>query len=182
MPSNGILIAGTGPYVIGGLLPDQRNLLSGLNIALRTSRPANDVRIQGNLIGTNAAGTAAIGNELCLLLYTISDSLIRGIDPAARTVISGHQLQTQISGAFSGTRVLGPGCRRCVVHPLGAGGIEQALHARTGIKAPFTQPDFLELDAARPEAGAAELDSKVPASARILTTSGSVARLSVEIA
>lgn len=110
--SNGIFIAGGGPYVIGGLLPAERNLLSGLNIALLTNQPTNGVRIQGNLIGTNAAGSAAISNEFGLLLYRMSNSLIGGTDPAARNVISGHrshaiQLQTQAPGAFTGTRIEG---------------------------------------------------------------------------
>lgn len=110
--SSGILIAGGGPYVIGGLLPAQRNLVSGLNIALLTSQPAIGVQIQGNLFGTNAAGTAAVGNEFGLLLYRMSNSLIGGTDPAARNVFSGHRshailLQTQAPGVFSGTRIEG---------------------------------------------------------------------------
>ncbi|HWS25225.1 MAG TPA: hypothetical protein VN259_01500 [Xanthomonadales bacterium] len=110
--SNGIFIAGGGPYVIGGLLPAQRNLVSGLNNALLTNQPANGVTIQGNLFGTNAAGTAAIGNEFGLLLYRMSNSLVGGSDPAARNVFSGHRshailLQTQVPGSFSGTRIEG---------------------------------------------------------------------------
>ena len=111
--SNGILLAGNGPYIIGGLLPEQRNLLSGLNNALLTSQQAaNGVLIQGNLIGTNAAGNAVIGNQFGLLLFRMSNSLVGGTVPAARNVFSGHRgqaiiLQVNNPGVFDGLQIEG---------------------------------------------------------------------------
>jgi hypothetical protein len=110
---NGVFLAGNGPYVIGGILPEQRNLLSGLNNALVTSQQAADgVRIQGNLIGTNAAGNAVIGNQFGLLLFRMTNSLIGGTDPAARNVFSGHLgqaiiLQVNDPGVFDGLLIAG---------------------------------------------------------------------------
>src|SRR5262249_40879288 len=49
------------------------------------------VTIQGNLIGTNATGTAALGNTNGIyMIFNVQDVLIGGIDPAARNVISGN--------------------------------------------------------------------------------------------
>lgn len=111
--SNGIVIAGNGPYVIGGLQPAQRNLLSGLNNALLTTQQAaNGVRIEGNLFGTNAAGDSVIGNEFGVLLFRMTNSVIGGTDPAARNLFSGHRsraiiLQVNNVGVFSGLRIEG---------------------------------------------------------------------------
>jgi hypothetical protein len=111
--SNGVSLSGSGPYVVGGTLPGERNLLSGLNFAFLTNgTAANAVRIQGNLIGTNAAGTAVIGNNFGMLLYRMTNSLIGGSDPDARNVFSGHAAQAIIfqvnaPGVFNGTRFHG---------------------------------------------------------------------------
>ncbi len=111
--SNGVSLSGSGPYVIGGVLPGERNLISGLNNAFLTRETAADgVRIQGNLIGTNAAGTAVVGNIFGMLLFRMTNSLIGGSDPDARNVFSGHSAQAIIfqvnaPGAFNGTRFHG---------------------------------------------------------------------------
>src|SRR5436309_7305650 len=64
--SHGVLIADGSGNVIGGTTPDRRNLISGLNggDGLNISGPASGTTVQGNLIGTNAAGTGALGNNL----------------------------------------------------------------------------------------------------------------------
>src|SRR5262249_18052490 len=47
--------------------------------------------IQGNLIGTNAAGTAAVQNQWGILLSGSNHVQIGGTTPGARNVISGNQ-------------------------------------------------------------------------------------------
>lgn len=121
---SGIALAGSGNYVIGGLLPAERNLISGLNFALTTNGNALPaVRIQGNLVGTNAAGSAVIGNTFGLLAFRLGSSLIGGEDAAARNVFSGHTgpallfrgntpeifATTQVFGNFFGTDAAGLG-------------------------------------------------------------------------
>jgi len=112
--TNGILFAGNGNYVVGGTAPSERNLLSGLNFAMSTSGNAlPSVRIQGNLVGTNAAGTAVIGNSFGLLTFRFGNTLIGGSDPNARNIFSGHTGQAMLyrtagnSGVFANTQVLG---------------------------------------------------------------------------
>ena len=112
--TNGIIFAGNGDYVIGGIAPGERNLLSGLNFAMSTSGNAlASVRIQGNLVGTNAAGTAVVGNTFGLLSFRFGDTLIGGTDANARNVFSGHTGQAMLfrtagnAGVFANTQVLG---------------------------------------------------------------------------
>lgn len=111
---NGIVLDGNGDYVIGGTAPAERNLLSGLNFAFTTGGNALPaVRIQGNLIGTNAAGTAVIGNTFGLLAFRLGNARIGGADPNARNVFSGHTGQALLlrtannAGVFANTRILG---------------------------------------------------------------------------
>ena len=111
---NGVIFAGNGAYGVGGTLPGERNLLSGLNFTMSTSGNAlASVRIQGNLVGTNAAGTAVIGNSFGLLAFRFGNTLIGGATPNARNVFSGHTGQAMLfrtagnSGVFANTQVLG---------------------------------------------------------------------------
>lgn len=63
----GVLDA-AGGSTIGGLAPGEGNVISGNLIGLQIAKGAPEFgessEIVGNLIGTNAAGTAAIGNEI----------------------------------------------------------------------------------------------------------------------
>jgi CSLREA domain-containing protein len=110
---NGVVLAGNGEYVIGGTTPASRNLLSGLNLAISTSGSALPApRIQGNLIGTNAAGNAVIGNTFGMLAFRLGNALIGGTSTAARNVFSGHTgaallLRANLPGIFADTRVHG---------------------------------------------------------------------------
>src|SRR5207253_3008557 len=100
--SNGmVVINGTG-HVIGGTVAGARNVVSGNDspgIALGFSAPTG-ILVQGNYIGTNAAGTAAIPNlgggiivggffQLNGTPITATDNTIGGSTIAARNVISG---------------------------------------------------------------------------------------------
>ncbi len=112
--TNGIAFSGNGNYMIGGTLPGDRNLLSGFNIAMSTQGNAlASPRIQGNLVGTNAAGTAVIGNSFGLLAFRFGNALIGGSVPEARNVFSGHRGQALLFrtannvGVFANTQLLG---------------------------------------------------------------------------
>jgi hypothetical protein len=100
--TNGILIRVGTNNVIGGPVAGARNIISGNGapgVALGHTLPTGNL-IQGNYIGTNAAGSAALGNsgagliiggiDATLTLITASNNLIGGTIPAARNVISGN--------------------------------------------------------------------------------------------
>src|SRR5215470_2377398 len=86
------LVSGTND-VIGGLTPDARNLINpNASRGIEVGDGANTGHlIQGNLIGTNAAGTAILGTPsgYSISLRYITNSTIGGLTPAARNVISG---------------------------------------------------------------------------------------------
>jgi len=108
----GITVFGQGAYVVGGLLPAERNLISGMRGAFSNLGAANGMRIQGNLIGTDATGSAPIGNEIALYFTEMTNSLIGGTESAARNVISASRFyaigfSASSAGAFAGTRVEG---------------------------------------------------------------------------
>ncbi len=77
---------------LGGTLPFERNLISGHTGSGVVTNVAAFMGIRGNLIGTNAAGTARIADELYgdgLDLDVAASVVVGGADPAARNVISG---------------------------------------------------------------------------------------------
>ncbi len=111
---------------IGGTTPAARNLISGgrFKIDLGTAAGPAGLVVQGNLIGTNAAGTAALPNNGAgIELRFGSNALIGGTSPGARNVISGNSNDgidiftgngTVIAGNFIGVDVTG-------TQPLGNG-------------------------------------------------------------
>jgi CSLREA domain-containing protein len=109
--SHGVLIASGTGNVVGGTTPDRRNLISGLNgqegISLSV---VSTTTIQGNLIGTNAAGTAALGNSgNGIEIRNSPGTTIGGTDPGAGNVISANgSFGIFVSDvATTGTTILG---------------------------------------------------------------------------
>ena len=122
--NKGLVIFGSGAHVIGGALPDARNLMSGMTYGIGSFLPSNGLQIQGNLIGTDATGMHIIGNRLegFYALGSMTNALIGGSDPAARNIIAGSgwsalnfranganvsYLGTRIEGNYLGTDVTG---------------------------------------------------------------------------
>ncbi len=103
---------GSSTTQVGGVLPWQRNLLSGNQCGVMISAPST---IQGNLIGTDRSGTAAIpngqpGNWGGILIGARRNVIIGGADANARNVISGNQpwgiaIWPSFGGAFGGVPI-----------------------------------------------------------------------------
>ncbi|MEN3332223.1 MAG: hypothetical protein V7641_1588 [Blastocatellia bacterium] len=122
--------------IIGGTAPGEGNLISGNQRGINSD--SSGTVIQGNLIGTDATGTAAIGNTSTGISAGGSDTLIGGTAPGARNVISGNYMGVQISGAqsrlqgnFIGTDITGT-----VALGNTAGGVSTGDHALIGGTAP----------------------------------------------
>ncbi len=89
----GVRIEGVGNTLVGGTEPGAGNVLAGSStgVIFYDALPGNVV--QGNLIGTNAAGTAALPNGEGILFAgfgTDDGNTIGGTTAAARNVISGN--------------------------------------------------------------------------------------------
>ncbi len=117
------LRGGGGSNVIGGTTAAARNVISGNDgNGVGVTFPSNT--ILGNFIGTNAAGTAALGNTLAgVRLQGSSGNIIGGGTASARNIISGNTedgvrltlngitntRNARIEGNFIGTDVNGTG-------------------------------------------------------------------------
>lgn len=97
--------------LIGGPLPAARNLISGTNGSgvVVFCCGASDNLIQGNYIGTDRNGTAALPNEDGLAISgTTFANLVGGTEPGAGNVISGNSVTgVHIFGTGSGNLVQG---------------------------------------------------------------------------
>ncbi len=92
--------SGTGNYglrilsagnLIGGTNTGDGNVISGGNDTGIYLLNASSNTVQGNLIGVNAAGTAALGNlNNGILVFNSGGNLIGGSSPQARNIISGN--------------------------------------------------------------------------------------------
>jgi CSLREA domain-containing protein len=103
--TGGILIDSTGTTTIGGSAAGSANVISGNGIEIDI-RGDSSVTIQGNRIGTNAAGTADINNSATgILVNALASStkpiLIGGVAPSERNVISGFS-SAAIAASTSG--------------------------------------------------------------------------------
>ena len=110
--------------LIGGTVAGARNVISGnLGIGIQLfSEETSGNKIQGNYIGTDAGGTAALANTKSGVEITFGipskpmNNLIGGTTPAARNVISGNgehgilfdgAISNQVQGNFIGTDASG---------------------------------------------------------------------------
>jgi len=80
--------------LIGGAAPGAGNVISAnaaAGVRVMDWSAAENV-IQGNLIGTDATGTQALGNGNGILVWNAPDNTIGGVEPGAGNVISGNQV------------------------------------------------------------------------------------------
>ncbi len=120
----GVQTAGGVGVVFGGVTPAARNLISGNGIGVQFGPlgfGGSAHVVQGNLIGTDVSGLAALGNGTGVhLAWGTAGALIGGTTPAARNVISGNTINgigfasggpagvtATIQGNFIGTDVTG---------------------------------------------------------------------------
>jgi CSLREA domain-containing protein len=121
--------AGTGPEANGLVIHANDSTIKGLVINGFDSRGivvegfnTTGNKIQGNFLGTNAGGTAALGNEDGVDIQQADDTTVGGTVSGARNVISGNSLQgiliqalflnptgNKIEGNFIGTNASGNG-------------------------------------------------------------------------
>jgi titin len=102
---------------IGGTTPAARNVISGGGNGDGIYVSSSGNTIQGNLIGTNAAGNAALPNYygIGISLGGADNNVIGGTTAAARNVVSGNTmvgieidtLNNQVQGNYVGTDVTG---------------------------------------------------------------------------
>src|SRR5439155_22840863 len=87
----GVLVSGAPGNTIGGMAPGAGNVLSasqfGVDIQGRT---ATGNVVQGNRIGTNAAGTAPLANVDGISLISASYNTVGGTTPDAGNLLSGN--------------------------------------------------------------------------------------------
>lgn len=99
--AHGNYIGGTAGTTPGGACTGDCNLISGNEgTGLVLDNGASENVVQGNYIGTNAAGTGAVPNgDNGLLIVQSSNNTIGGTTPQARNVISGNpNLGIEIGG------------------------------------------------------------------------------------
>jgi titin len=118
--SAGIGISGGLNNVIGGTAAGARNVISGNSATGIALSETGGNLIQGNYIGTTAAGDAPLGNSFSGIGFSnhSSSNTVGGTDPAARNVISGNLNRgvdifgagvtgNLVQGNFIGTNVTG---------------------------------------------------------------------------
>ena len=90
--SVGVIISGGANNTIGGTAAAARNLISGnssFGVEIGFSGATGNV-VEGNLIGTNAAGTVALPNLDGVVIVTTSHNTIGGATPGEGNLISGN--------------------------------------------------------------------------------------------
>jgi titin len=108
VPNNGfggVLIGSSS--TIGGTAPGAGNLISG-NAGSGIFFHGGGGVVQGNLIGTDVTGTAALPNGEFGVVLCCVRNLVGGTVPGARNVISGNRMTgVRVSGASADNRIQG---------------------------------------------------------------------------
>lgn len=106
----GVMINGVAGNLIGGPAPGLRNIISG-NTAygiLLLNSGATGNRIQGNYIGTDAAGNVALSNGIGIFVNNASGNVLGGDVVGAGNLIAGNGDGVRIAGSgAAGNRVQG---------------------------------------------------------------------------
>jgi len=118
----GVSIGWATNNTVGGRTDGERNIISGNNTGVILEDSASGNVVEGNYIGTNASGTAAIGNSCGVFMYPVFNNTIGGSAAGEGNVISGNGVGIRIyegsdnilQGNFIGTNAAG-------IAPLGNG-------------------------------------------------------------
>jgi streptogramin lyase len=103
---------------VGGTAPGAGNLISGNSVGGQAAGirvTADNVVIQGNLIGTDVTGTQRLVNDVGILFESGSNNMIGGTASGARNVISGNPVEilltngsgNVVAGNYIGTDITG---------------------------------------------------------------------------
>ena len=92
-----------GAVIIGGMLPAQRNVIAGDSTGIVVNN-LSGVVISGNYIGTNAAGTAALGGQ-GIVVGTLGGTTIGPITIGGITATPGTAAGNVISGISGGAGI-----------------------------------------------------------------------------
>jgi Ca2+-binding RTX toxin-like protein len=102
------VFGGADDTTIGGTAAGAGNVISGNGTGVYVSGSVTNTTIRGNLIGTTAAGTAAVGNVRGVVFDGAgSTNSVGGTAPADRNVISGNTIGVVLLGGASGVQVRG---------------------------------------------------------------------------
>ena len=112
---DGVMLFEGGNNLVGGTAPGARNLISGngsTGVQINGTGASGNT-VQGNYIGTNAAGTAAIANAqdgVRIFGGNISNNIIGGTTAATRNIIAGNgangvQIYQQFSNSVEGNYI-----------------------------------------------------------------------------
>ena len=104
--ATGVYINGSTGSRIGGTTAAQRNLISGNGTGILVTNGSSTL-MEGNYIGTNASGTAALGNTTGISLATADDATIGGAAAGAGNVISASALEGIRVASSNGVSILG---------------------------------------------------------------------------
>jgi hypothetical protein len=128
---NGMYSFGATGMVVGGTGPNDGNVIAGSGFhGLILDGGSNNTVVQGNRIGTNANGTAPLGNaDSGILVINTDDLIIGGNTPGARNILSGSQTEfgvflintnnSTVQGNYIGTDITGT-----IAMPNDGGGIQ----------------------------------------------------------
>lgn len=96
---DGVSMLAVSGNLVGGTTAAARNVISAnLRGVLINGAPASNNLVQGNFIGTDSNGTAALGNSRGVYLNGGTNNVVGGTAPGAGNVISGN--------TFSGVRMV----------------------------------------------------------------------------
>ncbi len=109
----------SGAVVIGGSLPAQRNVISGSAGTGIVVNNLSGVMIAGNYIGTNAAGTAALGGQ-GIVIGSVGGVVIGAFTIGGPTATPG----TGAGNVISGNTSVGVSVNAQSITPIGAGTIQ----------------------------------------------------------
>lgn len=92
--NDGIRLSNATNTLVGGTAKNAGNVISGNSgagiIDTATGNFTGNNRIEGNRIGTDATGTAAVANGAGIRILDISGETVGGTDPLAQNIISGN--------------------------------------------------------------------------------------------